>query len=83
MFGVRPAIFRSGSCIRRQAARHPWSQKEPFDYARKITDLDQLTEHADVLLCDVWGVIHNGVNPFPLSVEALKACAGSVARLSF
>jgi HAD superfamily hydrolase (TIGR01459 family) len=40
---------------------------------RKITDLDQLTEHADVLLCDVWGVIHNGVNPFPLSVEALKA----------
>ncbi|MEM5471985.1 TIGR01459 family HAD-type hydrolase [Hoeflea sp. AS60] len=41
--------------------------------ARRITDLDQLTDSADVLLCDVWGVIHNGVNPFPLSVEALKA----------
>jgi len=41
--------------------------------ARKITDLDQLTDSADVLLCDVWGVIHNGVNPFQLSVEALKA----------
>lgn len=41
--------------------------------ARKITDLDQLTDSADILLCDVWGVIHNGVNPFPLSVEALKA----------
>jgi len=41
--------------------------------ARKITDLDQLTGSADILLCDVWGVIHNGVNPFPLSVEALKA----------
>ena len=40
---------------------------------RRITDLDQLTDRADVLLCDVWGVIHNGVNPFPLSVEALKA----------
>ena len=40
---------------------------------RKITDLDQLTEHADILLCDVWGVIHNGVNPFLLSIEALKA----------
>lgn len=40
---------------------------------RKITDLDHLSEHADVLLCDVWGVIHNGVNPFPLSIEALKA----------
>lgn len=41
--------------------------------ARRITDLDQLTGTADVLLCDVWGVIHNGVNPFQLSVEALKA----------
>lgn len=40
--------------------------------ARRITDLDQLTGSADILLCDVWGVIHNGVNPFPLSVEALK-----------
>ncbi|MEQ8481010.1 MAG: TIGR01459 family HAD-type hydrolase [Hoeflea sp.] len=44
--------------------------------SRKITDLDQLTEHVDVLLCDVWGVIHNGVNPFLLSVEALKAARG-------
>ena len=43
---------------------------------RKITDLDQLTEHADVFLCDVWGVIHNGVNPFALSGEALKEARG-------
>ena len=41
--------------------------------ARRITDLDQLTDSADIFLCDVWGVIHNGVNPFQLSVEALKA----------
>ncbi|KJS20902.1 MAG: HAD family hydrolase [Hoeflea sp. BRH_c9] len=40
---------------------------------RRITNLDQLTDRADVLLCDVWGVIHNGVNPFLLSIEALKA----------
>lgn len=40
---------------------------------RRITSLDQLTDRADVLLCDVWGVIHNGVNPFLLSIEALKA----------
>lgn len=43
---------------------------------RRITDLDQLTSRADILLCDVWGVIHNGVNPFPLSVEALKTARG-------
>ncbi|OCW57189.1 HAD family hydrolase [Hoeflea olei] len=41
--------------------------------AIRITELDQLTDRVDVLLCDVWGVIHNGVNPFPLSVETLKA----------
>lgn len=40
---------------------------------RRITDLDQVTDQADILLCDVWGVIHNGVNPFMLSIEALKA----------
>ena len=45
----------------------------PASMPAKITDLDQLSDRADVLLCDVWGVIHNGVNPFLLSVEALKA----------
>ncbi|MDP2119975.1 MAG: TIGR01459 family HAD-type hydrolase [Hoeflea sp.] len=45
----------------------------PASPPARITDLDQLTDRADVLLCDVWGVIHNGVNPFLLSVEALKA----------
>jgi len=45
----------------------------PAPMPARITDLDQLTDRADVLLCDVWGVIHNGVNPFLLSVEALKA----------
>ena len=43
---------------------------------RRITDLDQLTDRTDVLLCDVWGVIHNGVNPFLLSVDALKSARG-------
>ena len=45
----------------------------PAQMPTRITDIDQLTDRTDVILCDVWGVIHNGVNPFHLSVESLKA----------
>lgn len=34
--------------------------------------LDALTERYDVILCDVWGVLHNGVAPFPAAGEALE-----------
>ena len=26
----------------------------------------------DVVLCDVWGVVHNGVSAYPPAVEALR-----------
>jgi ribonucleotide monophosphatase NagD (HAD superfamily) len=29
------------------------------------TGLSALADRYDVLLCDVWGVIHNGVESFP------------------
>jgi HAD superfamily hydrolase (TIGR01459 family) len=31
-----------------------------------------LLTHYDLLLCDVWGVIHNGVESFPAACEALQ-----------
>ncbi|MGU3574592.1 TIGR01459 family HAD-type hydrolase [Brucellaceae bacterium C25G] len=34
--------------------------------------LDDLTNDYDVLFCDVWGVVHNGEEAFPLAVEALR-----------
>jgi HAD superfamily hydrolase (TIGR01459 family) len=34
--------------------------------------LSQLAQRYDVLLCDVWGVIHNGVARFPDACEALR-----------
>ncbi|MFC4625918.1 TIGR01459 family HAD-type hydrolase [Daeguia caeni] len=34
--------------------------------------LDDLTDQYDVLFCDVWGVIHNGVASFPAAIDALK-----------
>ena len=35
------------------------------------TGLSALTDRYDVLLCDVWGVIHNGVESFPEACQAL------------
>ena len=40
---------------------------------RRLKSLEDLDTSHDVILCDVWGVVHNGVNPFPLAIEALRA----------
>jgi len=35
-----------------------------------------LLAHYELLLCDVWGVIHNGVESFPAACEALQRARG-------
>ena len=50
-----------------------------------IADLAQLALRYDVLLCDVWGVIHNGRESFPAACAALarfKAERGPVVLIS-
>jgi HAD superfamily hydrolase (TIGR01459 family) len=37
-----------------------------------IESLDALAPRYRVILCDVWGVLHNGVRPFPAAAEALS-----------
>jgi len=47
--------------------------------------LSALTDRYDVLLCDVWGVIHNGREAFPVACEALarfRAAGGEVVLIS-
>jgi HAD superfamily hydrolase (TIGR01459 family) len=47
--------------------------------------LSALADRYDVLLCDVWGVIHNGVESFPEACQALvnwKAQRGPVILIS-
>jgi HAD-superfamily class IIA hydrolase, TIGR01459 len=39
---------------------------------RRLESLEELDPSHDVILCDVWGVVHNGVAPFPLAVDALR-----------
>jgi HAD superfamily hydrolase (TIGR01459 family) len=41
--------------------------------AERIQSLSDITAHYDVVLCDVWGVLHNGVSAFPESSAALTA----------
>ena len=37
-----------------------------------LTGLSEIADHYDVILCDVWGVVHDGKVPFAASVEALR-----------
>ena len=43
--------------------------------------MQRFSEAYPVWFCDIWGVVHNGVAPFPLTVEALarhRAQGGTV-----
>ena len=42
---------------------------------RPITGLSEIADAYDVLLCDVWGVIHNGRESFPAACAALQRFA--------
>jgi HAD superfamily hydrolase (TIGR01459 family) len=39
---------------------------------QRIAGLKDLAGSYDALLCDVWGVLHNGVESFPAAVDALR-----------
>lgn len=41
--------------------------------AERIQSLKDITDHYDVILCDVWGVLHNGISPFEEAAAALAA----------
>lgn len=41
--------------------------------AERIGGLADISGRYDVILCDVWGVLHNGVDPFPRAGVALSA----------
>jgi HAD superfamily hydrolase (TIGR01459 family) len=52
---------------------------------RPISGLSELAAHYDVLFCDIWGVVHNGLAPHPAAVDALlrfRAKGGKVILVS-
>jgi len=49
--------------------------------AERIGSLVDIVKHYDVILCDVWGVLHNGVSPFAQAPVALKAARDAGASV--
>lgn len=39
--------------------------------AKRISNFSEITTHYDVILSDVWGVVHNGIDAFPAACKAL------------
>src|ERR1035438_7335310 len=39
---------------------------------RLVSGLSELANDHDALICDIWGVVHNGQAPFPAAAEALR-----------
>ena len=48
--------------------------------ARFLSGLAEIAPRYDVILCDVWGVIHNGRESFPLAVAALEAFGQRIGK---
>ncbi len=40
---------------------------------RQISGLAEISDRYDVILCDIWGVVHNGMAAFPRASDALTA----------
>ncbi len=38
----------------------------------QLSRLAEITPDYDVIFCDIWGVLHDGIKPYPTAVEALK-----------
>lgn len=48
-----------------------------------IPHFSELAPHYDALLCDVWGVVHNGVAAFPAACDALMRARARGAAVVF
>jgi HAD superfamily hydrolase (TIGR01459 family) len=44
---------------------------EQAQIVRQISGLSEISDRYDAILCDIWGVLHNGVASFPIASEAL------------
>ncbi len=45
--------------------------QEQAQIIRQIAGLSEVSDHYDVILCDIWGVLHNGVASFAQASDAL------------
>ena len=48
-------------------------RQEQAQVIRQISGLSEISDRYDAILCDIWGVLHNGVASFALASEALAS----------
>src|SRR5271154_3522587 len=59
--------------------------QEQAQIVRQISGLSEISDRYDLILCDIWGVLHNGVASFAAASEALvsfRRRGGSVVLIS-
>src|ERR1700722_16950412 len=59
--------------------------QERAQIIRKIAGLSEISDHYDLILCDIWGVLHNGVASFTQASDALvsfRRRSGAVILIS-
>ena len=48
-------------------------RREQAQVVRQVSGLSEISGRYDAILCDIWGVLHNGVGSFPPASHALSA----------
>ena len=49
------------------------TMREQAREIRQVTSLSEISDHYDAILCDIWGVLHNGVESFAAASKALAS----------
>jgi HAD superfamily hydrolase (TIGR01459 family) len=60
-------------------------RQDEDETVRQISGLSEISGRYDAVLCDIWGVVHNGVASFPPAAEALssfRARGGAVVLIT-
>ena len=46
-------------------------EREQVQIIRQISGLSEISDRYEAILCDIWGVLHDGLTSFAQSSEAL------------
>src|SRR5579863_7742087 len=68
-----PPPAQSLTAMRARPSRALVDTHEHTQAVRQISGLGQISDRYGAILCDIWGVVHNGVASFPLASEALAS----------
>src|SRR6202044_3549410 len=71
--------------LRSSPSRALAMDQEQAQIVRQISGLSEISDRYDAILCDIWGVLHNGVASFAQASDALvsfRAQGGAVILIS-